>query len=241
MNREYHKWLSPAINKEIELLVFGSTGTPVLFFPTRSARFYDYENWRIVSAIQDKIEKGLLQLFCVDSIDSESFYADAPPSERIQKHLQYEKYILNEVIPFIKNKNQNQELVAAGCSLGGYHAVNIAFRHPQYFSKVVGMSSRYDLTIGMPPFLDLFEGYFDENIYYNMPCMFVPNINDENILTQLRKLQITLAVGECDPFITTNHCLSNALRNKDICHEFYIWNEEAHRPRHWRQMVQLYL
>jgi esterase/lipase superfamily enzyme len=91
-----------------------------------SARFYDYENWRIVDAIQDKIENGLLQLFCVDSIDSKSFYANTHPSKRINKHLQYEKHILNEVVPFIKNKKTDQSLVAAGCSLGGYHAVNIA-------------------------------------------------------------------------------------------------------------------
>jgi esterase/lipase superfamily enzyme len=59
----------------MELLVFGHAGASVLFFPTRTARFYDYENWKIVHVLQDKIEKGLLQLFCVDSVDAESFYA----------------------------------------------------------------------------------------------------------------------------------------------------------------------
>lgn len=241
MNREYHKWFSPSIRKEIELLIFGHAGTPVLFFPTRSARFYDYENWKIVNAVQDKIEKGILQLFCVDSIDSESFYASVHPAEKIQRHLQYEKYILHEVLPLIKNKNAHRNLTAAGCSLGGYHAVNIAFRHPQYFSKVVGISSRYDLTSNIPPFEDLFNGYFNEDIYFNMPCQFMPNLNDENILNQLRKLQIILAVGEDDPFIVTNRGLSNALSCKNIHHELYVWNEEAHRPRYWRHMVQLYL
>ena len=241
MNREYHKWFSPVLNKEIELLVFGYAGTPVLFFPTRSARFYDYENWKVVDAVNNKIERGELHLFCVDSNDAESFYASVHPAEKIKKHLQYEQYIITEVIPFIRNKNSNPFLIAAGCSLGGYHAVNIAFKHPQFFSKVVGMSARYDLTLPIPPFADLFEGYFDENIYFNMPCMFVPNISDESILNQLRKLQITIVVGEEDPFIATNVHLSNSLSSKKIPHDFYVWNEEAHRPRYWRQMVQLYL
>src|SRR5262249_33686820 len=163
------------------------------FFPTRSARFYDYENWKIVDAIHDKIQNGSLQIFCVDSNDGESFYGNAHPSEKIRRHLQYERYILNEVIPFIKSKNENRYLIAAGCSLGGYHAINIAFKHPQHFCKVVGMSARYDLTLHIPPFSDLLEGYFDENVYFNMPCMFVPNIEDESILNQLRKLKITIA------------------------------------------------
>ena len=32
MKREYHKWRSKYIKKEIELLVFGHAGAPVLFF-----------------------------------------------------------------------------------------------------------------------------------------------------------------------------------------------------------------
>ena len=74
MNRGYHKWFSANLHRTMELLVFGHAGRAVLFFPTRMARFYDYENWGIVEALQTKIENGEIQLFCVDSIDIESFY-----------------------------------------------------------------------------------------------------------------------------------------------------------------------
>ena len=30
MNRDYRKWWSPALSRDMELLVFGSGGTPVL-------------------------------------------------------------------------------------------------------------------------------------------------------------------------------------------------------------------
>ena len=90
MNREYHKWFSPSLNKEIALLVFGNAGTPVLFFPTRSARFYDYENWKVVDAVSDKIQRGSIQIFYVDINHAESFYGNTHPSEKIQRHLQYE-------------------------------------------------------------------------------------------------------------------------------------------------------
>jgi esterase/lipase superfamily enzyme len=241
MQREYAKWYSAALNKEIELLVFGHTGTPVLFFPTRTARFYDYENWKIIDALKDRIENGCLQVFCVDSIDIESFYGDIHPAEKIKRHLQYEAYIINEVLLFIRSKNSNTGLVAAGCSLGGYHAVNLAFKYPAHFAKVVGMSARYDLTISSQQFPDLLNGYFDENIYFNMPSMFVPNLDDESILRSLRKMKVVLAIGKEDPFFENNEHFQNALRNKKIDPDFYVWNEEAHRPRHWRQMVQLYI
>ncbi len=224
----------------MELLVFGAAGTPVLFFPTRSARFYDYENWNIVDALQDKIDSGLLQLYCVDSVDVESFYAQISPADKIKRHLEYEQYILNEVVPLIRYKNNNP-ITVAGCSLGGYHAVNIAFKHPVYFSRVVGMSARYDLTLSTSSFSDLLNGYVDDNIYFNMPSRFIPNLSDEVTLCQLRNLKITMVMGELDPFLENNLALSNALANKNVAHDLFIWEEEAHRPRDWKKMVQLYL
>lgn len=242
MNREYHKWFSPHLKKDMELLVFGYAGTPVLFFPTRTARFYDYENWKVIDSIADKINKGKLQVYCVDSIDLESFYCSCShPSQRIVRHTQYEQYIINEVMPLIRFKNANKYMVTAGCSLGAYHAINIAFRHPQLFSKVVGMSGRYDLTLQTQSFNDLFDGYKDQNIYFNMPSQFIPNLTNENILGHLKKMQIVFAVGKEDPFLPNNEFLHNTLLKKGVSNTLHIWDGEAHRPRFWQQMVQYFL
>ncbi len=74
MNREYHKWHSSALRRDMELLVFGTGGTPVLVFPTSMGRFYDYEDRRMIAAVGHKYQTGQLQAFCVDSVDSESWY-----------------------------------------------------------------------------------------------------------------------------------------------------------------------
>lgn len=225
----------------MELLVFGHAGPSVLFFPTRTARFYDYENWKIVHVLQDRIEKGLLQLFCVDSVDAESFYAHVPPADKIARHLQYERYILQEVLPLIMFRTNFNMLIAAGCSLGGYHALNIAFKYPEFFNKVVAMSARFDLTLSANTFPDLFNGYVDESIYYNMPSMYMPNLTDTTLLDQIRKQTISLVIGKEDPFYDNNKQMSEVLTSKNISHSFFIWDDEAHRPYHWRKMVQLYL
>lgn len=242
MNREYHNWYSSSLQRNMELLIFGHSGRAVLLFPTRMARFYDYENWGIIDALQDRIYKGELQLFCVDSIDSESFYNKwVPPADRISRHLQYEQYILDEVIPLMREKNDGNYFEAAGCSMGGYHAVNLALKYPWLFKKAVSMSGRFDLTKQIQDFRDLFEGYHNEDIYFNTPCQFVAHLNDGYLLDEIRNVEIIFAIGETDPFLSNNYELSELLWNKGIANHLYVWNKYAHRPRYWKQMVQHYL
>lgn len=242
MNREYHQWHSPAIGRSMGLLVFGHAGARVIVFPTRDGRFYDYENWRMVAALQTKIEAGLLQLFCVDSIDAESLYADwAVPADRMKRHLDYENYILGEVAPFTATLNPDYTLVAHGCSLGAYHAMNIALRHPHRFGKVVALSGRYDLTESVGSFRSLLSGYYDDLVYFNNPSHFLPRIEDADILRELRRMEIVFAIGRDDAFFKNNHRLSAAMTEKQIAHTFTIWEGEAHQARDWRQMVRLYL
>ena len=242
MKREYHKWYSPSLQREMELLVFGEGGEPILFFPTRTAHFYDYEDWHVIDALSRKIEGGRIQVYCLDSIDKESFYArNVPPPDRILRHIQYEQYLLQEVVPLVRQKNPFPTLVAAGCSLGAYHAANLAFKYPSLFHKVVGLSGRYDLTTSMPHFEDLFEGYRDENIYYNMPGQFIPNLYDEHLIRLLKSQEIIFVVGEHDVFLDNNQALSNALWSKGVWNALHLWDGESHKPRYWRHMVQLYL
>jgi esterase/lipase superfamily enzyme len=226
----------------MELLIFGHAGRAVLFFPTRMARFYDYENWGIVGALQDKIDRGELQLFCVDSVDQESFYnKHVSPQTRISRHLQYEQYILTEVIPLMNVKNGGQYFEVAGCSMGAYHAINIAMKYPWVFKKVVCMSGRFDLTRRIDDFDDLFDGYHNQDIYFNMPLQYMANQHDGYYLNTIKHLEIIIAVGETDPFKANNIEFSELLWSKGVWNSLYIWENYAHRPRYWRQMVALYL
>jgi esterase/lipase superfamily enzyme len=225
----------------MELLVFGHGGARVIVFPTREGRFYDYENWGLVGALGSRLGGGQLQLFCVDSVDSESLYCrSSPPESRIGRHRQYEGYILEEVVPFSRGRNASPFVIGHGCSVGAYHAVNIALRHPEVFRKVVAFSGRYDLTKPAGPFRDLFDGYYDEDIYFHMPNHFLPNLTDAAWIERLRRLEIVLAVGESDPFYSSNQALSRDLWDKGIGHLLAVWGGEAHRARFWRQMAPLY-
>jgi len=75
MNREYHAWHSPSLNRNMELLVFGHGGSRVLVFPTSMGRYYEWEDRGMMGALGEHIERGWIQLYCVDSVDEESWYA----------------------------------------------------------------------------------------------------------------------------------------------------------------------
>ena len=141
----------------------------------------------------------------------------------------------------IQDSNPHPSIVAAGCSLGAYHAANLAFKHPQLFHKMVGLSGRYDLTTSMEHFDDLFEGYRDETIYFNMPGLFIPNLQAPEIIAQLKKMEIIFVVGEHDVFLENNRIISNNLWEKGIWNALHLWDGESHKARYWRHMVQLYL
>lgn len=226
----------------MELLVFGDRGERFLVFPTRDGRFFDYENWGMIGVLSERIRHGSLQLFCVDSYDRFSLYADwMRPEDRMGRHVAYEEYILSEVVPFSETLNPGSALSAHGCSLGGYHAVNLVFRHPERFRRVVALSGRYDLTLSVGSFRGLFDGHYDDLIYFNTPSHFVPNMEDPALLAELRRLEVTLAIGEEDAFLANNREFADVLTRKGIPHHLYVWRGEAHRPRWWRQMIALYL
>ena len=136
MNREYHKSWSYHLQRDMELLIFGHAGAKVLIFPSRLGRFYEYEKLGIVELLKHKIEQGWLQLYCVDSIDSESFYCNwAHPSGRIKRHIDFEKYILKEVLPFMQDRNSHDCVIAHGLSLGATMLQILSFVIPSFLKN----------------------------------------------------------------------------------------------------------
>ncbi len=242
MNREYHRWYSERLDRDMELLVFGHAGAKVLVFPTRDGRFFEYENLGIVSVLRDKIDAGQLQLYCVDSVDHETFYCFwRHPAARIRRHIQFEEYILNEVMPLMSAKNQHPCTIAHGCSLGAFHAANIAFRHPHLFRKLVAFSGRYDLGLEVECFSNLFDGYYDDLVYFHSPSHFLPGLACDFHLGALREMDIVFVIGKEDPFLHNNLQTSESLWSKGVRHALHLWDGRAHRGKYWREMARLYL
>jgi len=233
--RSYHRWSSPSLQREMELLVFGHGGARVVAFPTSAGRFFDWEDRGLIGALSDHLENGWIQIFCVDSVDGESWYAkDRHPAERAKRHMQYDHYVLNEVLPFTAERNPNPFLIVTGASFGAYHAANFAFRYPHLVGRVIGMSGYYDIKRWT-------GDYSDDNVYSNNPCDFLAHEHDPARLDALRNIDIILTIGRTDSALSNNEFLSGVLWSKNIGHAFRIWDGQAHDWPVWQQMLRLYI
>jgi esterase/lipase superfamily enzyme len=235
MKRQYHKWHSAALRRDMELLEFGHAGARVVAFPTSMGRFFDWEDRGLVGVLAGHIENGHFHLFCVDSVDGESWYArDRPPAERAQRHAQYDAYLLDEVLPFSQQRNGSPFVIVTGASFGGYHAINFGLRHPDAVGRILSMSGLADIR-------HFVDGYFDENVYFNNPVEFIANEREPSRLEALRHQDIILAVGRDDSLCESNERLSRELWNKDIWNALRIWDGFAHDWPVWERMLPLYL
>jgi len=235
MNREYHRWHSHHLNRDMELLVFGHAGYPVLVFPTSMGKFHEYEDRGLIDATRHMFDEGRLMAFCVDSVDSESFYNKrAHPGYRIWRHVQYEEYLLHDVVPLLQRRGSTHQFAVTGASFGGYHAFNFAMRHPDLVSKCVAMSGAFNIA----GFLD---GYHDQNVHFHNPVAYMAGLGDSWFLDRIRQMHLTLAVGENDICRGKNEEMSAILHAKGIQHGMHIWGEGAtHDWPLWHQMARSY-
>ena len=235
MNREYRKWWSPALEREMELLVFGDRGTPVIVFPTSMGRFYQWEDFGLVGHMAGRIDEGWLQLWCVDSVDAESFYAKTRPwQERVARHVAYERHVVDEVVPAVRSANPVEFLMAAGASFGAFHAVTLAARRPGVIRKAVGLSGAYDSARWL-------DGRRDGDAYFVNPLAFLPDLTDERHLAPLRATEIVIATGREDPNVEESRRVAALLQEKGVPASLHLWDGWAHDWPYWKEMVDVFL
>lgn len=235
MHREYRKWYSPALGREMEMLVIGHGGLPMVVFPTSKGRFFEFEDRGMVKAVQRQYEEGKIQAFCVDSVDDQTFYAHwMRPHDRMHRYNAYQAYVMNEVLPLVRHKNWSPRIAAMGCSFGGYHAMNFALKHPDIFTDCIAMSAAFDIR-------SFLRGYYDENVYYNNPADYLPNQHDDWYLSRYRRNRYILAAGDWDICLGDNRKFDGILSAKGVPHKLDIWGpEQKHDWPLWHWMSRTY-
>jgi esterase/lipase superfamily enzyme len=237
MNREYHAWHSPRLGRRMELLLFGHSGEPVLMFPTSFGRFTQNEDFGLVGALAQKVRAGRYMIFCVDHIDSESWAnRRAHPHDRLLRHEQYESYLLEEVLPLIRQRASPGRLTVTGPSFGGFLAAVVGLRHPWAFQRLLTLSALYETERWL-------DGYHDQRVYFHSPLQWLPNLADHGRLEHLWRQEIILAVPEHDHAVVmeSNRKLSGILWSKGIGNHLSVWNGKRHDWPDWKPMINHYL
>ncbi len=220
----------------MEHLVFGHAGAPVLIFPTSKGRFYQWEDFRMLEALREKLERGWLQIFCVDSVDELSWY-NFEDHQRIQLdwHLAYEQYLLDEFLPGLRQVNPTPFLTLAGCSFGGFHAVNFALRYPSLAQRVVALSGDYRAE-------KYVEGYYDADVLANSPLDYLPSLQPQSLNPEVRGVEFRLAAGRWDFCLEPTRELSYHLQRLGVQQLCHVWDDPGvHDWPLWRQQILHYL
>jgi esterase/lipase superfamily enzyme len=239
MRREIFRWWSPNLGKKMEMAVYGHYGFALLMFPTAAADFLEYERFYLIEAISPFLEAGKCKAFSINSINSESWLNTwVNPRDKAIRHQQYNYYVSEEVVPFIRSDCHGKvSIITTGASLGALHSANTFFRRPDLFDGVIAMSGSYDLK-------NYTDGYYDDNCYFNSPVDYLSNLEDPRILSQLRrKSHIYIVTGQGDyesPQASVQ--LSEILHSKGIPHELDLWGHDMpHDWPTWRQMLPYFL
>ena len=241
MQIEYHKWFSPNLGHDMELNVYGYYGKPVLVFPAQAGRFFDFENFGMIGAIAPFVESGQIKLFTVDSVDGESWANfSAHPADRARRHQDYDRYIVEEVAPFIRKHcgDTTVKFMTTGVSMGAYHAANFFFRHPDVFDAVIAISGLFRLN-------HFIGDYMDENVFFNTPLAYLPDLSDPWYLDQYRQSRIIVCTGQGaweDEMLADTHALKGILERKGVPHWIDIWGGDVnHDWPWWHKMLPYFL
>lgn len=231
MKEQHYKWYSQNLDKEIEMSIFGEGGYPVIIFPTTMGRFYEAKDFKLIESARWFVEQGIVQLYCPDSINDLSWYDKSiHPAQKVKNHTWYDKAMLEELVEKIRWNTPAGKVAVAGCSFGGYHAANFAFRHPEVVSHMISMSGAFSITSFM-------DGHYDDNVYFNNPVDFLPNSNNP----ALWDMKIILGTSEWDICRKSNEELSGILKQKGIEHWYDQRGWQEHDWPLWREMFPHYL
>jgi esterase/lipase superfamily enzyme len=234
MHREHVRWYSPRLEREMDLLVFGHAGARVLVFPSSMGKFFEWEDQGMIGALSEHLERGWIQLYCVDSVDSDSWYAKwKHPADRAFYHARYDAYLRDEVVPLTQG-NPNPFLITTGASFGAYHALTFALRYPHLVGRTIGLSGVYDIR-------EVTDGYTDQHVYPFNPAEFILGEHDPERLAAMHRMDIILAIGRDDSLRGNSEYFSGRLWSQNIWHALRIWDGWAHDWPYWRQMIQAYI
>lgn len=239
MHRVIDSWHSPNLGQPMQIVTYGHYGFPLLMFPTAAADYLEYERFQVIDVIAEYIEAGKVKVFSINSINRDSWMKrDLHPKWRAARQAAYNNYVTEEVVPFIWNAcNGRMGIITSGASLGAYHCANQLFRRPDLFDGMLAMSGNYNIR-------QFADGYFDDNVYYNSPLDYLPNLNDDHYLPMLRQKQHIHILSGQGSYENPDGSrqLSGLLAAKGIPHNLDLWGYDMpHDWPTWRAMLKYYL
>ncbi len=235
MKRDLTSWYSPALNKEMPIASYGHFGFAILLIPTAAADYLEYERFQLIDAIAPFINAGKCRVFSIDSMNKESWMNNQMlPEHKAIRHNQFNNYVFNEVVPFIRSSTSDETMIyTCGASFGALHAMNLFMKRPDIINGAISMSGVYDLT-------EYTKGFWNDQVFYNSPVHYIPSLNDNWYLDKIKAshhIHIYSGSGNFeDPEASKK--FAGILYTKGIWYDLDVWGPDIHHDwPTWRSML----
>jgi len=239
MQRELFGWYSHALGQDMPIVSYGHYGIALLLVPTAAADYLEYERFQLIDSLAPIIESGKVKVFSINSINLQSWMNKMMEgAHKAIRQNDWNRYVFEEVVPFIRNNTSaDTPVIVSGASFGALHSMNLFLKRPDIINGVIAMSGVYNL-------MEYTDGYYDEQVYYNSPAHYMPNMSDGWYLEHIRRSNhIHIFSGE-GPYEAPESAreFAGVLYNKNINYELDIWGQEwRHDWPTWRAVLPHYL
>lgn len=226
---------SEVLGEDLDVIVYGTAGQPVMAFAPLGQRPESLEEVGLVDELSDYLDAGVIQLFSVSNVDGESWGSDGYAVERAARQEAYYQAVCEEIVPLVAEvSSSDARPLALGFDLGATHAAVFALRRPDLFQGCVCLSGVYDAS-------RYFGDWMDATLYDNTPCAFLPNMpTDHPYIALYNQRQLLFCCGqegsEADSLRTTREIDAQLQRlgveawcdywGGDVSHTWFWWKKQ---------------
>ena len=241
MKYEEVGWFSERVNRYMRVKIYGHYGPAFIVFPCQDKQSDDFYNNGMIATLSSLLNDGKIKLFCVDSNDDETVSSSSWDKAHAAYMLEmYHQYVIEELLPFVRDAQGGyEEIYLIGLSMGGGHAANNFFRRPELFSGFISLSGKFDIDY-------FFDGYVNNDVYNNSPCMYLKNMDKNHPYINIYNQKTMIAVVGRGAFehlvLDSNYQLANIAHEKGINIDFHFWDENSvHDWCSWRYQLPYFL
>jgi esterase/lipase superfamily enzyme len=216
---------------------YGEAGPPLIYVPSSGGDEREFERYGMPEGCAEWIDAGRVQVVSVDGRGPHHFWSDdTPPAARIAGYAGFERYVAEELLPWVARATGRDDIAIAGCSYGGHVAANLLFKHPDRIRVACGIGGVYGLWHRL-------DGHHDEDVYFHTPLEYLPNLEEPDLLNAIRRTGgLVMYAAADDGWLESSLRMATVLRDKKIPHELEVWPSPAdHHERWWREQLPRFL
>jgi esterase/lipase superfamily enzyme len=219
---------------ELDAIVYGDKGTPVVVLPTFDSSCSAWEAAGLLDVLEEQIEAGRMRLVALDSLDDRGWYA-------YHSDLAYRTEGIGAYLSFLTDELPDQlcdlcatkaKPILAGCEVGATNALAAVLIRPAVFAGALLMSGVYDAR-------EFTDGATNDVLLACSPVDLAADLTKRQV-TSLSKLRLAF-VSERTPEewgCATQRRMQEQFDKLGIDATFEYWDDAERAWPVWAEMVR---